>query len=216
MSVRWINGEHPPTRRHEASKTRRSQREDSLAQDLADVIRTLRALKIPAAARSDADLRWYRTQPLEASDAQFRAHLAVCRELPGLDLNLSAAEAVWKAAMELPETQTTEHWVHCDLVAENLLQLDGHLCGVLDFGTLSVGDPAVELHGAWELFDPAALQHFRSRLGVSDSQWLQGRAWALAIALGCLAYYWDKLPSRRHDRLAMAHNVLYDAAGDGF
>ena len=92
--VRWINGEHPPTRRHEASKTRRSQREDSLAQDLADVIRTLRALKIPAAARSDADLRWYRTQPLEASDAQFRAHLAVCRELPGLDLNLSAAEAV--------------------------------------------------------------------------------------------------------------------------
>ena len=33
-------------------------------------------------------------------------------------------------------------------------------------------------------------------------------AWALGIALGALAYYWNTMPERRRDRLAMLRNLL--------
>lgn len=81
---------------------------------------------------------------------------------------------------------------------------------MLDFGGLAVGDPTVDLHGAWELLDAPARDVFRTRLGVDDAEWQLGRAWALGLALGCLAYHWDKMPARRRDRLAMARTVLAD------
>ena len=49
------------------------------------------------------------------------------------------------------------------------------------------------------------------QLEVGEADWLRGRAWALAIALGCFTYYWEKMPGRRRDRLAMAQSVLADA-----
>jgi aminoglycoside phosphotransferase (APT) family kinase protein len=106
----------------------------------------------------------------------------------------------------------TDRWYHSDLVAENLLMTNDRLTGVLDFGGLAVGDPTIDLHGAWELFDSPARTVFRTQLGVGEDEWLRGRAWALAIALGCFTYYWEKMPGRRRDRLAMVQSVLADSS----
>lgn len=90
----------------------------------------------------------------------------------------------------------------------------GALGCVLDFNA-HVGDPTIDLHGAWEILDPPARAAFRDRLGVDEAEWLRGRAWALGIALGTFTYYWDSMPGRRHDRLAMAGNALADFSGRG-
>lgn len=87
-----------------------------------------------------------------------RDALARCRTIDGLDLDLDKAVAIWEQSIALPHAHeaVSEHWLHGDLVAENLLVSDGRLSGVLDFGAVSVGDSTVDLHGAWELLDGPA------------------------------------------------------------
>ncbi len=207
--VRWLDGELPRVWSPGGLPTRERA---LLAADLADVVQALRAINPPESAAVDESLRSYRGCALEVFDRQTRLNIETCRTLEGFDLDLDAALAMWTDALTLPSaTDAGPHcWFHGDLVAENLLLRDGRLSAVLDFGGLGVGDPTVDLHGAWELFDAPARATFRARVGASDAEWLRGRAWALAISISALSYYWHTLPSRRRDRLAMARAVLDD------
>ncbi|QGN33692.1 phosphotransferase [Microlunatus sp. Gsoil 973] len=205
----WLPGERPATHRPDDPA---DPAEHRLAGDLADVILAIRGTPLTDEAVRDHRLRSYRGRSLTEHDSAVRRYLADCRANPDIDLDLDQAVAVWEDALRLPgaDRPGSDHWYHGDLVAENLLINDGRLSAVIDFN-VSVGDPTIDLHGAWELFGPTARDAFRERLGVDEATWLRGRAWALAIALGTFSYYWHTLPARRSDRLAMARNVLADA-----
>lgn len=209
--VEWLEGELPVA---SAPGEPVSTERNTLAVDLADFILALRSVEIPEDAQSDPALRWYRGRSLAEFDGQTRRNIQRCRSLGDLDLDLDAALAVWERAMQAADANriAQDRWYHSDLVAENLLLADHHLTAVLDFGGLAIGDPVIDLHGAWEVLDAPARAVFRDRLGVSDADWHRGRAWALAIALGAFAYYWEKMPNRMRDRLAMARSVLADTA----
>ena len=145
-------------------------------------------------------------------DALTRENIERCRALGDFEFDLDAAEQVWDEAMRLPGVNEPgrPRWYHGDLAAENLLVRDGSLAAVLDFGGLSIGDPAVDLVVAWELLDPAARKVFRRRVGVDEVTWLRGRAWALSIAV-MIWYYWTTMAARRASRVAVGRNVLADA-----
>jgi aminoglycoside phosphotransferase (APT) family kinase protein len=210
--VRWIEGVLPRVCSPEdPPMAERSQ----LAEDLADVILALQRADVPDAAARDPRLRNYRGRSLAAFDEHMPDILQRCEAVDGMDLDFDAARGIWREAMDRPGAHETAapRWYHGDLNAENLLLRDGRLCAVLDFGGLGIGDPTIDLHGAWELFDAPARELFRERLGVDEATWLRGRAWALAVALNALHYYWDTMPGRVRDRLAMVRNVLADAAG---
>ena len=147
-------------------------------------------------------------------DDTTRHNVAACRDISGLDLDLDAALRIWEEAMALPETGpgSTPRWYHGDLLAENLLVRDGRLAAVLDFGALAVGDPTVDLIVAWEVLDPASREVFRRAVGVDETSWLRGRAWALSLALITFPYYWSTMPDRCASRLAVTRSVLADAA----
>ncbi len=203
--ARWIEGVHPsPVLGEDPPRNERL----ALAEDLADVILALRAIEIPE--EIGQELRGYRGGALRDFDPSVRRSLERCRQIDGVDLDLHKAEALWDQALTLPgaDVPGPDRWYHGDLVAENLLTAGGRLVAVLDFGAASVGDPTVDLHGAWEILDAPAREAFAHRLGVGEAEWLRGRAWALGIALGAMSYYWHTMPRRRDDRLAMARNVL--------
>ncbi|MBO0813189.1 MAG: aminoglycoside phosphotransferase family protein [Microlunatus sp.] len=204
--VRWIDGRHP--------ELAGGPSQAELARDLAAVIAALRSAEVSPEALADPTLRWYRGQPLATRDAGTRQTIQQCRSIADLDLDLDAALRIWDEAMRLPgvDTEVEPRWYHGDLLAENLLVTGNRLTAVLDFGSLSIGDPTIDLHGAWELFDEAARTVFRTELGVDEAEWLRGRAWALATALGTFTYYWDTMPERRASRLAMARAILADGA----
>jgi aminoglycoside phosphotransferase (APT) family kinase protein len=209
--MRWLDGELPiACDPDEPPALERS----TLAADLAEVVRALRTLDVPEAAAADPTLRSYRGRPLAEFDKQMRRYIQQCRSIDGLDIDLDAAREIWEDALKMPGADAVgpDRWYHGDLVAENLLLTGGRLSAVLDFGGLSLGDPTIDLHGAWEVLDAPAREVFRIQLGVSDAEWSRGRAWALAIALGTFTYYWRTMPKRRTDRLAMAKSVLADAA----
>jgi len=103
--------------------------------------------------------------------------------------------AAWEAALAAPPWDGPPVWVHGDPAPGNLLVRDGRLAAVIDFGTLAVGDPAVDLIAAWQFVAPEACAEFRAALGVDDATWARGRGWAVSVALIALPYYRDTNPA---------------------
>lgn len=204
--VRWLEG--VPLTAAAAAALPGAQRAQ-LTRDLAELVLALCALPISDEAARDPALRWYRAGPLPAIDVDTRRNIDRCREL-GIDLDLDAAAHLWKEAVTLPQPAAALHWLHADLLAENLLLRDGRLVALLDFGGLAVGDPTVDLVCVWELLNAAGRNVFRELVPVSDETWLRGRGWALALALMTFPYYGKTMPQRCADRLAMARAAITD------
>ncbi|MGN6090142.1 MAG: phosphotransferase [Actinomycetales bacterium] len=204
--VRWIDGATPtPWSPNGAAGGSRP----ALAAGLAAVLAGLRNAPVPPEARDDPTLRSYRAEPLEVMADQTRDDLEACRELPGLELDVDQALRVWDEVLEQQSDQAPDlAWVHGDLLAENLLEHNGDLAAVLDFGGLAVGDPSVDLIALWELFGSEDRTSVRRTLDVDDAPWARGRGWALAIAAMTFPYYWTTMPGRCAARLAMLRNVL--------
>lgn len=75
--------------------------------------------------------------------------------------------------------------LHGDLHPGNILLADdGTLAGVIDFGDVGAGDPAVDLAVAWLMFDAGARQRFIDAFGpaVQGDTWMRARGWALVLS----------------------------------
>ena len=93
-----------------------------------------------------------------------------------------SALAVWEAALAT-RWDGPPVWVHGDLAVGNLLVAEGRLAAVIDFGQLSVGDPACDLVIAWVFLDTPARAAFRNALPLDEGTWARARGWALWKAL---------------------------------
>jgi aminoglycoside phosphotransferase (APT) family kinase protein len=89
---------------------------------------------------------------------------------------------------------------------------DGRLSGVIDFGGLGVGDPAVDLMPAWSLFDAATRPLFRAALGCDAATWRRGRGWAVSTSVIAIPYYWDTFPALVEESQRKLSEVLADAS----
>jgi len=159
-----------------------------LAADLALFVQSLEAVGTAAAPPPEGSQRG---GPLANADETTHVY---AEKLRG-EVDVDAALAVWDAGVAAKPWAGPPVWVHADLMEGNLLVTDGRLTGVIDWGGLKVGDPAVELMIGWTYFDAAARQSYRDRLGfVDDDMWLRGRAWAASAALHALPYYGDTNP----------------------
>ena len=104
-------------------------------------------------------------------------------------------------------------WFHGDIAPGNLLLDDqGSLSAVLDFGTCGVGDPACDLVITWTLLRGPARDAFRAGVGLDGPTWARARGWALWKALIVLAAD----PDDPGGNAAVIAEVLADheAAGD--
>jgi aminoglycoside phosphotransferase (APT) family kinase protein len=95
----------------------------------------------------------------------------------------------WERALAAPPWHGPPVWHHGDLDVRNWLVRDGRISGVIDWGTMGVGDPACDVMVAWKLHSPAARDAFREALPTDDATWERARGWALSQAVAILAYY---------------------------
>ncbi|MFF1632196.1 aminoglycoside phosphotransferase family protein, partial [Streptomyces sp. NPDC058272] len=114
-----------------------------------------------------------------AADARVRPKIEALRGVVDTD----AVTEVWEAALAAAAWDAPPVWIHGDLATGNLLAVGGRLSAVIDFGTLAVGDPAVDLLPAWKFLPARAHGAFRDAVGLDDATWARGRGWALAGSL---------------------------------
>ncbi len=120
--------------------------------------------------------------PLAQRDEEFRYWLA---RFDGNPL----VSSVWESALAAPPWNGRPVWHHGDLDVRNWLVRDGRICGVIDWGTMGVGDPACDVMVAWKLHSPAAREAFREALPTDDATWARARGWVVSQAVAALAYY---------------------------
>lgn len=129
--------------------------------------------------------------PLASRDTRTRAAIETLTD----EYDVRMLHATWDAALALPVFAGAPVWIHGDLHEGNLLQVDGRLTAVIDFGLVGVGDPAVDLTPAWAWLPAEARRPFRDAIGPDEAAWARGRGWAFSIAVVALAYYLDSNPS---------------------
>ena len=155
---------------------------DTLARDLAALVRAVRALTLDDARIKDGRLA--------DRDEQVRRDIVAVSG----EFDAAAITAVWEHALATAEWDGRRTWVHSDIAPGNLLLTDDRLTGLIDFAGIAQGDPTLDLGVAWNLLPPPARAVFRDELDVDETTWTRARARALAQALIQLPYYRDTNP----------------------
>ena len=173
----WVEGETAPVDEIDAVRA---------ARDLAALVAALELVS-PAGAPPGRGI------PLAERDSEVRHWLACFDGDP-------AVTDEWESALSAPPWDGPPVWHHGDLDARNWLVRDGRISGVIDWGSMGVGDPACDVMVAWKLQSATARDAFRDALPVDDSTWERARGWALSQAVAILAYYTaDNNPTLYHE-----------------
>jgi aminoglycoside phosphotransferase (APT) family kinase protein len=163
---RWVRGDTVPVEELDALQA---------ARDLAALVGALQQVDSAGAPPG-------RGIPLAERDADIRYWLARFDGDP-------AVTAEWERALAAPPWDGPPVWHHGDLDARNWLVVDGRISGVIDWGSMGVGDPACDAMVAWKLHSVAARDAFREALPTDDATWERARGWVLSQAVAILAYY---------------------------
>lgn len=163
------------------------------------------------ATRQD-ELSWYRGGGLQACDRWISEYFDNCRMIEGLDLDIAHLRHLWQGALALPEPSGHQVWLHGDLKPSNLLVQQGKLHAVIDFGALSVGFPDAEHAPLWDL-PPGARQAYWDAISLDNETWLRARAWAIAVGVSGVSYYWATYPAFVNECLSRLRAIL-EAAGE--
>jgi aminoglycoside phosphotransferase (APT) family kinase protein len=143
----------------------------------------LRALHV--AAPADAPRNFERTATLSSRAAAIGERLRHLERTT--DVINDRIRAAWSQGLEAPN-ETPPTWIHGDLHARNVLTLDGTLTGVIDWGDMTSGDPAIDLACLWMLLpsEAARLQAQRAYGVADDALWARARGWAVLFGVTLL------------------------------
>lgn len=166
----WVEGE-------DATAERIADHEQA-GVDLAEFLTALQSLDAtggPVAGQPPHIFGW---RPFSDVDPLMRKQVLSAAPSP----ELTILEKAWNEGMGAARWEGPPVFLHGDLAPSNVLARDGRLCGVIDFGVLSIGDPAYDYAGAWHLLSVAGRHAFREALKLDDDTWKRARAWAVRTA----------------------------------
>ncbi len=148
---------------------------------------------------------FYRGGSLATYNAEIRQAMAI---LDG-KIDTKSITEIWDTALA-----STWHdspvWVHGDIAIGNLLVVNGQLSAVIDFGQLSIGDPACDLVIAWTLLKGTSREVFRTTLNLDNATWARARGWALWKALIICA----ELPGTNSDEMEKSWKIIEEVITD--
>jgi aminoglycoside phosphotransferase (APT) family kinase protein len=200
--VTWIPGEPPGALD--------APQQSALARSLGAFVRTLHTIGTDDLPAGPAHRGYRAGEPVTAeSDRWVDESAEGLRDL----FDPLRVRAAWsRLRREVPPPTGPPCWIHTDLSTENLLvDPNGRLTGVIDFGGLGIGDPAVDLLYGWGMFGPEARDVFRRESGADEATRLRGRAWTFAgPGLLTILSYRHTLPERTARLITMVEAAAED------
>ena len=192
---RWLKGAHPQF--HDIANP------NQLAEEIGAFIAALHRIRLPSDGPSAG-----RGIPLADRDGFTREAIAA---LDGM-FDVRALTQTWERVLDVAAWSRGPVWVHGDLSPGNLLLRHGHLDAVIDFGSLTTGDPASDFIVAWNLLPSRARLTLRETAHADADTWSRGRGWALSIALIQLPYYATRNPPLAANARYVISEVLADVS----
>lgn len=140
----------------------------------------LRALHVPAPA--DAPRNAARSTPLTSRAAAIAERMNRLERTT--DVVTERIRDAWRESLEAPDG-TRPTWIHGDLHARNVLTLDGTITGVIDWGDMTSGDPAIDLACLWMLLpdEPAREAAMQAYASGDRALWIRARGWAVLFGV---------------------------------
>ena len=91
-------------------------------------------------------------------------------------------KAIWRRATD-PNLTFEPKWIHGDLHPQNVLVNRGKISGVIDWGDMTAGDPALDLAAIWMIF-PQQIERQQSlrHYGATPSLTHRAKGWAIFFA----------------------------------
>ncbi|HZI07832.1 MAG TPA: phosphotransferase [Archangium sp.] len=131
---------------------------------------------------------------LARADLRQRAPMILERlaklEADGAEVDGAAVRAWVSRLVDTPPWERRACWVHGDLYARHLL-VDAHhaVTGVIDWGDVHLGDPAIDLTLAFTFLPPEARGAFREAYGdIDEATWDRARFRAFHYGMALLLY----------------------------
>lgn len=140
----------------------------------------LRALHV--AAPADAPRNLDRAAPLATRAVAIGERMQRLERTT--DVITDRVRDAWRESLVAPGDGHST-WIHGDLHARNVLTLDGTITGVIDWGDMTSGDPAIDLACLWMLLpDEASRAQAQRAYGASSSAlWTRARGWAVLFGV---------------------------------
>jgi len=127
-------------------------------------------------------------------------------QLEGL-IDTDIATVVWDQAIQSRWSKQPV-WAHGDLSSGNILVKNRRLCAVIDFGSITIGDPACDLVIAWTFLHGESRQVFKELINLDEDAWARARGWALWKAMITVAAMQDKSSAQAQAQFAIINDIL--------
>lgn len=123
-------------------------------------------------------------------------------------------DRMWQDALAAEPFHHAPVWLHGDLHGQNVLGEAGALVGIIDWGDLCSGDPAVDLGAVWGLLDDPRARAAAVAAYAPDAT-LLARAKGWAVLFGAALYDNGRVDDPRHAALgrAILRRLHHDGGG---
>lgn len=176
---------------------------EQLAFDLAKFLKEMQNID-SVEGPSPGQHNWWRGDHVSVYDKGAREQIS---QLSGM-INVQHAVDLWEKACKT-KWDNPPVWIHGDFAVGNMLIHNGKLSAVIDFGGMSLGDPACDLVIAWTYLSENSREIFINEMRLDQNTWLRARAWALWKATYELCQLEDKNTHAAVVQKRIIDEVLY-------
>jgi aminoglycoside phosphotransferase (APT) family kinase protein len=127
-------------------------------------------------------------------------------------IDVDVATAVWDCAIS-SRWQHAPVWSHGDLSSGNILLQNNRLCAVIDFGSITIGDPACDLVITWTFLQGESRKIFKDLVNLDEYTWARARGWALWKAMITVREMQDTSSLQALKQLQIIHDILNEHKG---
>ena len=152
--------------------------------------------KLHVSAPPEAPTNEYRGLPLKAKQPNMSVRFEKLKNKS--ELISDKIKIIWQEALNV-DLNKNKVWLHGDMHPRNIIVKNGEINAIIDWGDMTVGDPATDLSCLWMLFENNIALDAAKIYGASDALIKRAKGWA--VFFGAILLETGLVNSPRHAKI---------------